>query len=214
MAKSPPRLQPLMERLSQVDLNEIDFKNAGSWPRAGKITAWSLILLVTLLLGYLLYIAPKLDTLSSSSNNEQQLLQSYEIKAFQAANLSAYQQQMTTIHQRIDQLNSQLPSERAIPGLIEAIGRQAQAHRVEIKSLKLLTEETHDAYNSQPLTLTIQGYYHNIGRFLAGLTQLERIITLHDFSLTSKGQQLELRIDARAYYNLPTGDDRREAEDE
>lgn len=200
-------LQELLEKLSQIDLNEIDFKNAGSWPKAGKITTWILAVILTAIIGYLLYIAPKLDRLEASQTREEQLLKEFEIKAFQGANLPAYKQQMQDIQQKITTISAQLPTRKAIPELIEQIGEQAQKYRVDIRGLKLQPEQTEKAYNAQPITLTVNGTYHNLSLFLAGMTQLERIVTLHDFTLEPNGKQLQLVIEAVAYHNTPQQDD-------
>lgn len=195
------KLQQALKNLSQIKLDEIDFKNAGSWPRAGKVTAWAVTALVTLIVGYWFYIAPKQDALQQAQQEEQQLLGEFEIKAFQGANLEAYKKQMQTIQQKISTLSSQLPTEKSVPALIEQIGDQAQLHRVDIRGLKLQPETSHEAYNAQPILISVSGYYHNIARFLAGLTQLQRIVTLHDFTLIPDSKQLSLEIQARAYHN-------------
>lgn len=211
MSKTAPdsrfNLQEMLEKLSQVDLNEIDFKNAGSWPKAGKIAAWTIAVIVTAVVGYMLHIAPKIQQLEVSQTREEQLLKEFEIKAFQGANLPAYKQQMQDIQQKITTISAQLPTQKAIPELIEQIGEQAQKHRVDIRGLKLQQELKENAYNAQPITLTVNGSYHNLALFLAGMAQLERIVTLHDFTLEPNDKQLQLIIEAVAYHNTPTQDD-------
>ncbi|WP_086479539.1 type 4a pilus biogenesis protein PilO [Oceanospirillum sanctuarii] len=203
-SEKKPGLKELLEKLSQVDLNEIDFKNAGSWPKGGKITAWSIAVIVTAIVGYLLYLSPKFTQLEQAKNREQQLLQEYEIKAFQGANLPAYKQQMQDIQQQITRLSAQLPTQKSIPELIEQIGEQAQKYRVDIRGLKLQSEIQESAYSAQPLTLTVNGSYHNLALFLSGMTQLERIVTLHNFTLQPDGKHLILTIEAMAYHNIPS----------
>lgn len=203
-------LKELTDKLSQVDLSEIDFKNAGSWPKAGKIAAWSIAVILTAIAGYLLYLSPKFNQLDLAKKQEKQLLQEYEIKAFQGANLPAYKQQMLDIQQQITQLSAQLPTRKSIPELIEQIGEQAQKYRVDIRGLKLQQEIQESAYRAQPLTLTVNGSYHNLALFLSGMTQLERIVTLHDFTLQPDGKQLTLTVEAMAYHNMPSEEEDRE----
>lgn len=194
----------LLEKLAQLDLSEIDFKNAGSWPRMGKIAAWITVGMLTALAVYLLYLSPKLTQLEQSKNQEKQLLTEFELKAFQGANLSAYKQQMEKIQQQITQLSAQLPTEKLIPELIEQIGEQALKNRVDIRGLQLQPERQESAYSAQPLTLTVSGNFHNLAHFLSGLTQLERIVTLHDFTLQPDGRHLILIVEATAYHNTPS----------
>lgn len=203
-------LKELIGKLSQTNLSEIDFKNAGSWPKAGKITAWSFAVILTAIVAYLLYLSPKFTQLEQAKKQEKQLLQEYQIKAFQGANLPAYKQQMQDIQQQITQLSAQLPTQKLIPELIEQIGEQAQKYRVDIRGLKLHQEVQEKAYSAQPLTLTVNGNYHNLALFLSGMTQLERIVTLHNFTLQPDGKQLTLTVEAMAYQNKPSEEAGRE----
>lgn len=203
-------LKELIGKLSQINLSEIDFKNAGSWPKAGKITAWSFAVMLTAIVAYLLYLSPKFAQLEQAKKQEKQLLQEYQIKAFQGANLPAYKQQMQDIQQQITQLSAQLPTQKLIPELIEQIGEQAQKYRVDIRGLKLHQEVQEKAYSAQPLTLTVNGNYHNLALFLSGMTQLERIVTLHNFTLQPDGKQLTLTVEAMAYQNKPSEEASRE----
>lgn len=195
------QLQNLMQQLAAVDLNNIDFKNAGSWPKAGKISAWVLIAAAALTAGYLLMLAPQLDALHKAREQEAFLLRSFEIKAFQGANLPAYRQQMQQIEQQLTRLDKQLPRHKAIPELIELIGEQARRNRVSVRSLKLQPNEQHEAYQAQPLSLEVAGGYHQLAAFIAGLSQAERIISLHDFTLEQGPNQLRLKIEALAYHS-------------
>jgi len=158
---------------------------------------------VALISGYFLYLSPKLAALADAKKQEASLIQNYEIKAFQGANLPAYQQQMREIKSEISSLTAQLPIKKSIPELIEQIGESAKQNRVDIRGLKLQPEQRLEAYNTQPITLTVNGSYHNLGFFLAALTQLKRIVTLHDFTLEPGQQQLTLKIQATAYHNTP-----------
>ena len=153
---------------------------------------------------------PKVHTAGTGKKTGEQLLQEYQIKAFQGANLPAYKQQMQDIQQQITQLSAQLPTQKLIPELIEQIGEQAQKYRVDIRGLKLHQEVQEKAYSAQPLTLTVNGNYHNLALFLSGMTQLERIVTLHNFTLQPDGKQLTLTVEAMAYQNKPSEEAGRE----
>lgn len=194
-------LNALRESLAQIDLNEIDFKSAGSWPLAGRVSACLIIFILTLVLGYLLYLAPLRTELQQLRKQEPELIQSFEIKAFQAANLTAYQAQMRTISQQISTLSNHIPSNSQVPELIETIGEQAQFNRVDIRLLKLLSEEEYPLYLAQPIQLEVIGNFHNLALFIAGLTALERVVTLHDFVITPAQEQLKLSVLAKAYHS-------------
>jgi len=186
--------------LSKIDLSEIDIKDAGSWPPLGRVAIYGFALLITLISGYFFYLQPELTSLNSIQQQEPDLIQVYEKKAFQGANLPAYRQQILALQQEISRLTPQLPANKSIPELIEHIGEKAQQHHVLLHSLKLKPEQTLEKYSAQPFTLTISGHYHNLGLFLAALNQLERIVTLGNFTLEPSEQQLKLVIEATTYH--------------
>ncbi|WP_028301285.1 type 4a pilus biogenesis protein PilO [Oceanospirillum beijerinckii] len=194
----------LKNKIVNIDLAEIDFKNAGSWPRPGRFLTLITIFTLTLILGYQLYIKPLEHQYQQTKALEKQLIQAYEIKALQGANLIAYRQQMSEIQQLIKTLSSQLPDDNAIPELIEQIGELAQNNRVEIQSLKLQPIKDNKIYLAQPIDLEISGSFHNLSLFVASITGLQRIVTLHDFSLKPDTKLLNLRIQAMTYHNKKT----------
>jgi type IV pilus assembly protein PilO len=50
------------------------------------------------------------------------------------------------------------------------------------------------------MKISVSGQYHNLGNFVAGLTQLERLVSLHDFSLgKTEGNEISLELDAKTY---------------
>lgn len=194
-------LKAIQAYLAQIDLNEIDFKAAGAWPWAGKVSAGALVFFLTLLLGYLFYLSPLRTELHQLRKQEPELIQTFEIKAFQGANLTAYQAQMREINRQISALATHLPSSAQVPELIELIGEQALLNRVDIRSLKLLPEESSALYLAQPIQLEITGNFHNLSLFVTGLTGLKRIVTLHDYSITPFQEQLKLSVRAVAYHS-------------
>ena len=208
----------LKNDMAHIDLEEIDFKNAGSWPLSGRIFTLVLIFILTLTLGYILYIKPLKQEHQQAKTQEQQLIQSFEIKAFQGANLMAYRQQMAEIQKLIQALSSQLPNDNAIPELIEQIGEQAQNNRVSIQSLKLQPIEDKEVYLAQPIALEVSGSFHNLSLFIASITGLQRIVTLHNFTLQPGTELLNLRIQAMTYHNKksaqPEDDDKNSGNNE
>jgi len=204
-------LKTLLENLSQTDLSEIDFRNAGSWPKAGKVLTWILTAIITALPGYLLYLSPKFERLDQAGKQEEQLLSHYKDLASQAAYIPVYQRQLQSLQQRASTLASQVPAEKSIPQFMEQISRQAQLHHVGLHAFKLEEAEEHEIYHEQLITLTVKGSYHNLAYFLAAITQLDRLVTLHDFRLQPNDSQLSLNIDIKVYHRTQANQQQGEA---
>ena len=69
-----------------------------------------------------------------SKRRKSQLKKEFEKKAFQAANLEAYRQQMVEMEESFGALVSQLPSDTEVPGLLEDITNKGLLNGLEIGS--------------------------------------------------------------------------------
>lgn len=197
-------LTALIHRASQTNLNHIDLNDAGSWPKAGQTVFWLGVVMLIFFLGYYLRLAPALTKLHNAQQTEQQLIQRYKVKTAESALLPAYQRQMKLISQRLRALQGKVPPAKHIPELIAKISEQAQQQRVQLLGLKLHKARLGQGYQVQPLRLEALGSYQQLALFLAELSQLDRIVSLHNFTLQPRGQQLNLSIELHTYYRTPT----------
>ena len=194
----------LTEGLKDFDINDLDFKSAGSWPFAIKLIVWVLVLAVVVFLGYYLHLNDMLDERSREEQKEVALKQEYEGKAFKAANLDVYRKQMKEMEKSFGALVRQLPSDTEVPGLLEDITHTGLGSGLEIDSIKLQPERAAEFYVELPIEIQVRGGYHDLGSFVSGVASLPRIVTLHDFDIkpTESGGLLTMTITAKTYrYN-------------
>lgn len=194
--------------LKDFDVNDLDFKNAGSWPIAVKIIVWILVLAVVVFLGYYMHLNDKLDERALEDQKEVTLKQEYESKAFKAANLEVYRKQMEEMDKSFGALVKQLPKDTEVPGLLEDITHTGLGSGLEIDSIKLQPEQTAEFYVELPIEIQVRGGYHDLGSFVSGVASLPRIVTLHDFEIkpTDSGGLLAMTITAKTYrYNDEEG---------
>ena len=109
------------DAVSEVELDQIDWENPGSWPLAVKIFLLVVAFLFTLGIGYSLITKTQLDDLGVVQKREQDLRAEFEAKAFEAANLEELRQQMQEMETTFGALVSQLPSDTEVTGLLEDI---------------------------------------------------------------------------------------------
>jgi len=194
----------LTEGLKDFDINDLDFKNAGSWPLVIKIIVWALVLAIVIFLGYYFHLNTLLDEQERESKKEVQLKQEYEGKAFKAANLDVYRKQMEEMDKSFGALVRQLPKDTEVPGLLEDITHTGLGSGLEIDSIRLLPEQNAEFYVELPIEIQVRGGYHDLGSFVSGVASLPRIVTLHDFEITpmESGGLLAMTITAKTYrYN-------------
>lgn len=191
-----------LSSLRDFDVNDLDIDNVGSWPIAVKILIWTALLAAVLTAGYYYHIEDLQLQLKSAAGKEEGLKKDFEKKAFQAANLDAYRQQMVEMEESFGALVSQLPSDTEVPGLLEDITNKGLLNGLEITSIDLQAEQAEEFYVELPIAIIAKGSYHDLGAFISAMAGLPRIVTLHDFTISAGGanaNQLNMSIIAKTY---------------
>lgn len=195
-------LEDTLRSVREFDLSDLDLDNVGSWPLAVKIAVWVLLLILVLAAGYYGIIEDLQKQLGDAQAKELKLKKEYEKKAFQAANLEAYRQQMAEMEESFGALVSQLPSDTEVPGLLEDITNKGLLNGLTIKAIDLQKEKSKEFYVELPISISATGSYHDLGAFISGMAGLPRIVTLHDFQIEAtkdKPNALDMKIIAKTY---------------
>ncbi|MGH8436083.1 MAG: type 4a pilus biogenesis protein PilO [Pseudomonas sp.] len=195
-----------LENLRKIDLGDLDVNNLGSWPAAVKVIACFLLLVAVLALGYNFHLKDLQAQLDQQRAEEETLKQQFSTKAFQAANLEAYKEQMKEMEVSFGALLRQLPSDTEVPGLLEDITRTGLGSGLEFEEIKLLPEVVQQFYIELPIQISVVGAYHDLATFVSGVASLPRIVTLHDFEIkplsADSTSKLRMSILAKTYrYN-------------
>ena len=191
-----------MRSLREFNINDLDFDNVGSWPAAIKLIIWVVLLAGVVVGGYYYHIEDLQLQLATVEAKEIALKKDFEKKAFQAANLDAYRQQMVEMEESFGALVSQLPSATEVPGLLEDITNKGLLNGLNIASIDLQKEQSREFYVELPIAINAAGSYHDLGAFISGMAGLPRIVTLHDFNISAKGSNanhLNMQIIAKTY---------------
>lgn len=204
--KSPGNLlRTSVNELKTFDWNNLnDPDSIGVWP--GPVRLLLVVLLFAALVGagYWFHIKNLQAQLAQVTTAEAGLRTELGTKAVLAANLEAYRQQMAEMEEFFGALLGQLPSETEVPGLLEDITFTGLGSGLEFDTIQLQNEVAREFYVELPISISVSGGYHDFGAFVSGVASLPRIVTLHDFSITSGQARDELRmlITARTYrYN-------------
>lgn len=194
-------------KLSEINLNDLDFNNIGNWPIPAKAAAIAVICLALIVVGYFLDTQTQFDDLESAKQKEKDLKQLIEIKAAKAANLHAYKQQMGEIEKTFGSLLKQLPSKTEVAELLNDISQTGSTSGLEFELFKPQAEIPAEFYAELPIQLKVRGQYHELGKFMGGLASLPRIVTMHDFTISapkkdSKSADLIMEATAKTYRYL------------
>ena len=200
-----------LESLNKIELSELDLNNLGSWPSALKGIVSLLLLIGVLALGYYFHLQDLELQLDREREAEVTLKQQFTDKAFQAANLDAYKDQMKEMETSFGALLRQLPSDTEVPGLLEDITRTGLSSGLEFEEIKLMPEVKQQFYIELPIQITVDGTYHDLATFVSGVSSLPRIVTLHDFQLrplsADEPSKLKMSVLAKTYRYNDKADD-------
>jgi type IV pilus assembly protein PilO len=192
--------QDVVDELKEFDVNEMDFENVGSWPIAVKTIIWAMVFTAVLVAGYFYVIADLQEQLANTQQEETELRQQFENRAYQAANLQGYRIQMEEMEESFGALIGQLPSATEVPDLLEDIDSKGRQSGLEILSIAPQPERQAEFYVELPIHIVVSGNYHDLGGFVSGIAGLARIVTLHDFDIKQNTDNtLTMNIVAKTY---------------
>jgi len=171
-----------------VDLRNLDFNNAGSWPIQIKLGACVLLAALIVGIGWYLFVSDKRVILEKEEKTELTLREEFQGKQGRAANLEPLKQQLAQMEVMLQQMLRQLPSKNEMPDLIVDISQTALAAGINNELFQPGGESRREFYAEKPIQLRMVGTYHQFGAFVSGVASLPRVVimTMHDISLQPK----------------------------
>lgn len=189
----------ILEELQQINPND-----PGNWPT--KIKAGALVILFCLLIfaGYFFVWEAQWVELENAEAEEETLKQSFLTKKRSAVNLVVMKQQLIEIEKSLGTMLKQLPNKSELDALLVDINRAGLGRGLQFELFKPAASELiKEFYAELPVTVRVTGNYHDIGAFASDVSQLSRIVTLHDIEiLPGKDQQLVLSATAKTFRYL------------
>lgn len=198
-------MSKFVEQMKDFDINDVDWDRVGVWPLPVRCIIFILVLIVVLTAAYFLSVKEQNATLVSEKSKEVTLSKSFEEKAHEAANLSAYRAQMREMETSFDALKAQLPSDIEVPDLLEDIDSKVVSSRLGINGIDPQDPVSKEFYIELPIQIDVVGGYHEFGAFVSGIAGMSRIVTLHDFEITrsstdgNNSDRLGMTITAKTY---------------
>jgi len=189
-----------LAKINEIDINDLDFENVGSWPIAGRSVLWVIIAAITLGIGYWFVVLPQIEQLERAQVEEVQKRQRFESFAVQAASLDVYRAQLVEVEQSFSALLSQLPSETEVPGLLDDVSDAGLNSGLSFDTIQLRPDIVREYYVELPIEIKVRGGFHDMGTFVSGVAGLSRIVTLHNFEISGNDPAaLTMQINASTY---------------
>lgn len=195
-------LSDLSKELKNFDWNNLsDFETIGVWPGVVKFVITVFVFVLCIGAGFYFDIRNLQTELEGFEREESTLRVQFEQKAFMAANLDEYKEQILAMEQGFSELLRQLPSQTEVPDLVDDVTETGLGSGLSFSQIELEPEVAQEFYIEQPIQVEVTGNYHDFGTFVSGVASLPRIVTLHDFEITTSDNRtaLSMTIKAKTY---------------
>ena len=184
-------------------------KEPGQWPLAPKLAASLLVMLIVMGVGYFFLLADVQAGLDAERDREPQLRQDYKGKLAQAVNLPELRKQKSQVEEYVTQLEKQLPGKAEIDSLLSDISSAGVGRGLQFELFRPGQVLVKDYYAELPIALKVSGRYHDIGSFAADVSNLSRIVTLHNLVVQAPAVRdasgtLSMEATAHTYRYLDT----------
>jgi type IV pilus assembly protein PilO len=136
-----------------------------------------------------------LDELDVAKAEEMKLRDTYTDKKRQAIYLDAYRKRLADTEQALKAMLRQLPNKAEMDALLTDINQTGISRGLEFDLFKPGTEVKADFYATLPISIKVNGDYHDLGSFVSEVAKLPRIVTLHDVALVPR-KDAKLTMDA------------------
>lgn len=193
-----PTLSRVDFKAMRDDFRNLNPKDVGAWPVVPRVAVLVGIFILILLAGWWFVWQEQLDTLASKQEDEVRLKDEYVSKKRQAANLDLYTQQMNEIDRSFGALLKQLPNKSEVEALLVEINQAGMGRGLQFELFKPGQEAVKDFYAELPISVKLNGSYHDFGAFAGDIGRLSRIVTLNNISISLNPQSKDgsLTMDA------------------
>lgn len=200
MKANMPRLSASLTKIDfQAILADFRYMNPndpGAWPLVPKITVLFAIFLALLLAGWWFLWSEQSIVLETAEKEEVALKEQFLSKKRQAINLEIYKQQLEEIDRTFGALLKQLPGKSEVEALLVEVNQAGLGRGLQFELFRPSAEQVKDFYAELPVTVKINGSYHDVGAFAADIAKLPRIVTLNGISLAPLKDSTSLTLEA------------------
>ena len=156
----------------------------GQWPTLPKMAAWLAAVAIAVVAGWFLLLNTATEELDASRLQEPKLQADYVSRLRQAVNLSELRKQKLQVQEYVTQLEKQLPGKAEMDALLSDINQAGLGRGLQFELFRPGQMQIKDYYAELPISIRVNGRYHDIGSFAADVANLSRIVTLQNLNIT------------------------------
>jgi type IV pilus assembly protein PilO len=172
---------------------------------------WLLLTVVALVLivPYYMYVLTPRQEANAAVDQRVQALVTLNRRAavIDAQGGDELEQRLALYERHVSRLEQLIPAEEEVAALVDDIGTRARSLRVDLQGLQPQPPEPGEYYDRTSYNMSVIGEYHSVGRFLAEIASLSRIVTPTQVDLqlyTQPDQYPDLESPVLATFRIET----------
>jgi type IV pilus assembly protein PilO len=178
----------------------------GQWPLLPRIAAWLGAAVAAVAVGWFLVNRAAMVELEEARAAEPRLQADYVSRLRQAVNLNELRTQKLQVQEYVTQLEKQLPGKAEMDALLSDINQAGLGRGLQFELFRPGQVQVKEYYAELPISIRVNGRYHELGSFAADIANLSRIVTLHNLVIAPAGRDasgnLSMEATARTYRYL------------
>ena len=131
------------------------------------------------------------DLLQQQTDKEARLADlQKQIRALEATanKLPEFQREVQALEARLETLKRILPPEKEMPDLMRRVQYLAAQSSLKVATFNPTAPKQNDFYQEVPITLELEGTYHNLGSFLDRVSRMSRLVNMGDIKIKAQSQ--------------------------
>ena len=148
---------------------------------------------------YFLFFSPKYETLEAAKKELKAQEDNLARFKRQARSLAQYEKKMAEVQERFNIAMDALPDKKELPALLTGISKAGSNAGLEFLLFQPEPIVTKDFYKEIPLSMTVNGTYHQVADFFFQVAELNRIVNIRNMSMKAqKGKKGEVQMKCSA----------------
>lgn len=156
------------------------------------------IFLVFIGVAVFLFYMPKYETIANLEKELAKLDKELQAAKSNAKDLKKFQQKMKDAEDQFKIVMKSLPEKEEIPSLLTSISDSGKDSGLEFLLFQPKGEVQKDFYAEIPVTMKVNGNFHNIAIFFDRVARLSRVVNIRDISMKPAKGNLSLTTSCTA----------------
>ncbi len=166
------------------------------------------VLTFAVIIGFFVYFLfmPKFERVNALSVEYKELQNKLAKVKMEAGKLQQYKNELKDVEAEFRVVMRALPDKQEIPALLTSISESGQESGLQFLLFQPGAESTKEFYAEIPVSIVVNGNYHNVAMFYDKVSRLPRVVNMRDIkmSIPAKSEKLQTVCTAVTYKFVET----------